>query len=110
MPFPTPGSKCPDTKLEIKMTEPITLTLTLEELKLIDKYVEYGEETKELFDKVKQAYPLPPSPTEEAYKEWWGQYPELETDSKYDDMRWQGFQAGYELAQVKYGCSELPDE
>jgi hypothetical protein len=35
------------------------------------------------------------SPVEEAYKEWWGQYPELETDSEYDDMRWQGFQAGY---------------
>ena len=59
IPFPTPGTKCPDTKLEIKMTEPITLTLTLEELKLLDKYVEYGEETKELFDKVKQAYPQP---------------------------------------------------
>ena len=55
----TPGTKCPETKLEIKMTEPITLTLTLEELKLLDKYVEYGEETKELFDKVKQAYPQP---------------------------------------------------
>jgi hypothetical protein len=50
------------------------------------------------------------SPVEEAYKEWWGQYPELETDSKYDDMRWQGFQAGYELAQVKDGCPEPPDE
>ena len=52
----------------------------------------------------------PRSPVEEAYKEWWGQYPELETDSKYDDMRWQGFQAGYELAQVKDGCPEPPDE
>jgi hypothetical protein len=52
----------------------------------------------------------PKSPVEEAFKEWWGQYPELETDSKYDDMRWQGFQAGYELAQVKDGCPEPPDE
>ena len=52
----------------------------------------------------------PKSPVEEAYKDWWGQYPELETDSKYDDMRWQGFQAGYELAQVKDGCPEPPDE
>jgi hypothetical protein len=54
----------------------------------------------------------PKSPVEEAYKEWWGQYPELETDSKYDDIRWQGFQAGYELAQVKDGCPEpyCPDE
>ena len=38
----------------------------------------------------------PKSPVAEAYKVWWGQYPELETDSEYDDMRWQGFQAGYE--------------
>jgi len=41
------------------MTDKITLNLTLEELKLLDKYVEYGEETKELFDKLKQAYPQP---------------------------------------------------
>ena len=41
------------------MTDKITLKLTIEELKLLDKYVEYGEETKELFDKVKQAYPQP---------------------------------------------------
>jgi len=39
------------------MTEKITLELTLEELKLIDKYVEYSEETKEVFDKIKNAYP-----------------------------------------------------
>lgn len=38
------------------------------------------------------------SPVEEAYKDWWGQYPELETDSKYDDMRWSGFQAGFQAA------------
>jgi hypothetical protein len=51
----------------------------------------------------------PKSPVEEAYKEWWGQYPELETDSKYDDMRWQGFQAGYELAQPKAVPVDDPD-
>ena len=49
-------------------------------------------------------------PVEELYKEWWGQYPELETDSKYDYIRWQGFRAGYELAQLKDGCPEPPDE
>ncbi len=40
----------------------------------------------------------PKSPVAEAYKDWWGQYPELETDSEYDDMRWQGFQAGFQAA------------
>ena len=38
------------------------------------------------------------SPVEEAYKDWWGQYPQLETDSEYDEMRWQGFQAGFQAA------------
>jgi hypothetical protein len=38
------------------------------------------------------------SPVEEAYKDWWGQYPELETDGDFDVTRWHGFQAGYEFA------------
>ena len=41
---PTPGTvgtKCPETKLEIKMTETFTLELTLDELHMLDKYVEY---------------------------------------------------------------------
>jgi len=38
------------------------------------------------------------SPVEKAYKDWWGQYPQLETDSEYDEMRWQGFQAGFHFA------------
>jgi len=80
------------------MTEPIKLNLTLEELKLIDKYVELNDDTQQLFNKIKSAYPSQKSPLEEAYKDWWGQYPELETDSKYDDTRWQGFQAGFHAA------------
>ena len=40
----------------------------------------------------------PKTPVEEAYKDWWGQYPELETDSEYDEMRWQGFRAGFHFA------------
>jgi hypothetical protein len=96
---PTLGTKCPETKLEIKMTEQkFTLELTLDELHMLDKYVEYCEETKEFFDKLKNAYPKPKSPVEEAYKDWWGQYPELETDSKYDDTRWKGFKAGFQAA------------
>ena len=39
------------------MTDKITLELTINELKLIDKYVEYNEETKEVFGKIKSAYP-----------------------------------------------------
>ena len=39
------------------MTDKITLELTLDELKLIDKHIEYNEETKSVFDKIKYAYP-----------------------------------------------------
>jgi hypothetical protein len=48
------------------------------------------------------------SPVEEAYKDWWGQYPELETDSEYDEMRWQGFRAGYHFAYEEKVVEEEP--
>ena len=37
----------------------ITLKLTLEELKIIDKFVELNDETRPLFDKIQNAYPEP---------------------------------------------------
>ena len=40
------------------MTE-ITLKLTFEELKALDKYVELNDETRPLFDKIRNAYPKP---------------------------------------------------
>ena len=40
------------------MTE-ITLKLTFEELKTLDKYVELNDETRPLFDKIRNAYPKP---------------------------------------------------
>ena len=39
------------------MTDKITLELTLDELKVIDKYVELNDETQSVFDKIKYAYP-----------------------------------------------------
>jgi len=41
------------------MTKTVTLNLTLEELKTLDKYVELNDETRPLFDKIKNAYPKP---------------------------------------------------
>jgi hypothetical protein len=40
------------------MTE-ITLKLTVDELKMIDKYVELKDETQPLFNKIRNAYPKP---------------------------------------------------
>jgi hypothetical protein len=39
------------------------------------------------------------SPVEEAYKDWWGEYPSTEKSiSETEDMRWAGFQAGFQAA------------
>jgi heat shock protein HslJ len=66
------------------------------------------------------------SPVEEAYKEWWGQYPAIKENGDEwddDDVRWDAFQMGYNASQepkkeqkwdvvresVKW-CEEHPDE
>ena len=67
-----------------KMTE---IEKVKAEIKMLEKKLSFLEELKKTKSSV-----------EEAYKDWWGDYPELETDSKYDDTRWAGFQAGYEFA------------
>ena len=41
------------------MTEKISLNLTIEELEIIDKYIELNDETRPLFDKIRNAYPKP---------------------------------------------------
>jgi hypothetical protein len=68
----------------------------------------------------------PKSPVEEAYKEWWGQYPTIKENGDEwddDDVRWDAFQMGYNASQepkkeqkwdvvresVKW-CEEHPDE
>ena len=69
------------------------------EIKVLEKKLSFLEE----LEKTK-------SPAEEAYKDWWGQYPELETDSQYDDTRWQGFQAGYEFAYAISTAKEVMEK
>jgi len=54
------------------------------QIKVLEKKLEELEKTK--------------SPVEEAYKDWWGHYPETGTWDGYDEKRWQGFQAGYYVA------------
>ena len=82
--------KCPSfresepVKYETPMTE-------LEELKAQIKVLEKKLSFLEELEKTK-------TPVEESYKDWCGQYPKLETDSKYDVTRWEGFQAGYNAA------------
>ncbi len=75
------------------MTE-IALNLTFEELEIIDKYVELNDDTRQLFDKIRSAYPK--SPVEAAYKKVYGQYPPTTPSvSNFEDNRWSAFQGGY---------------
>ena len=60
----------------------ITLNLTLEELKQIDKYVELNDETRPLFDKIKNAYPRPTT-LYDVIENWWS---DIFTVSSTDDM------------------------
>ena len=76
------------------MTNTITLKLTFEELEQIDKYIELNEDTRQLFDKIRSAYPK--SPVETAYKRVYGEYPPTTPSvSNYEDNRWSAFQSGY---------------
>jgi hypothetical protein len=52
------------------MTDKITLELTLDELKLIDKYVELNDETRSVFHKIRDAYPTPKTLTDIIWI-WW---------------------------------------
>ena len=75
------------------MTEQkITLELTLDELQLLDKYVEKTDDTYSVLMKIKDAYPSQKSPAEEAYKEIYGDYP-------MGEPFWIVFKKGYEAAE-----------
>ena len=75
------------------MTE-ITLKLTFEELEQIDKYLELTDSTRQLFDKIRSAYPK--SPVEVAYKRVFGDYPPTTPSvHNFDDNQWFAFQKGY---------------
>ena len=76
------------------MTEKISLNLTLEELEIIDKYIELNDDTRQLFDKIRSAYPK--SPVEVAYKRVFGEYPPTDPSvHNFDDNQWFAFQKGY---------------
>ena len=76
------------------MTEQISLNLTIEELEIIDKYIELNDDTRQLFDKIRSAYPK--SPVEVAYKRVYSWYPPTTPSvSNYEGNRWFAFQKGY---------------
>jgi hypothetical protein len=68
------------------------------EIKMLEKKLSFLEE----LEKTK-------SPVEEAYKDWWGEYPGTENWTS-DATRWQGFQAGYEFAYAISTAKEVMEK
>ena len=89
------------------MTEKILLEITLEELEIIDKYIELTDSTRQLFDKIQKAYPR--SPVETAYKRVFSEYPPTDPSvHNFDDNQWFAFHRGYSCG---YGdCLEKSNE
>jgi hypothetical protein len=68
------------------------------QIKVLEKKLSFLEE----LEKTK-------SPVEEAYKDWWGEYPGTENWTS-DATRWQGFQAGYEFAYAISTAKEVMEK
>jgi hypothetical protein len=81
---PTVGTKCPETKLELKkMTE---IEKVKGEIKVLQAKLALLEEMEK-------------TSIQRAYKDWWGEYPKTGLWTNYDETRWVGFQGGYEAHQ-----------
>ena len=91
----TIGTKCPETKLEIKMTETDISRVLIEG----DYATIMGIRYKRMED--------PKSPVEEAYKDWCGEYP---SGSPSEDARWDAFLNGYWVTQPKAVPVEEPSK
>ena len=93
-------------KKGVSVTHPVPTLVMVEDAEterlLEGLYYNYIQVKKEKEQRTK-------SPVEECYKDWWGQYPELETDGEFDVTRWHGFRAGYHFAYEE-NVSETPQE
>ena len=89
---PTSGTKCPETKLEIKMTETDISKVLIEG----DYATIMGVKYKRMEE--------PKSPVEEAYKDWCGEYP---SGGPSEVAKWGAFLAGYWVTQPKLFFQEL---
>ena len=95
--FPNLGTKCPETQLEIKMTETD-----------ISKVLIEGDYATIMGVKYKRVEE-PKTPVEEAYKEVFGKYPETGSDAtKFDIQSWNIFRYGWNAAKED-GVVDEPD-
>jgi len=92
-----PGTVAPKTQLHIKMDEPVKYETPMTEIEELKAQIKVLEKKLSFLEELEQTK----SPVEEAYKDWWGEYPKTVTASNTDDARWFGFQAGYNAAYAE---------
>jgi hypothetical protein len=90
------GTVAPKTKLHIKMDEPVQyetpMTENKEEIEKVKAQIKVLEKKLSFLEELEKTK----SPAEEAYNEWYGEYP---TNTWQGDVnRWDAFQAGYNAA------------
>ena len=87
--------KCPTFRESV----PVQYETPMTDKELIEIEIAYFQEQIKVKQKKLKELEQTKSPVEEAYKDWWGEYPETGTTaSNTDDARWLGFTAGYHLA------------
>ena len=90
------GTVAPKTQLHIKMDEPVQyetpMTVNEEEIEKVKAQIKVLEKKLSFLEELEKTK----SPVEEAYNEWYGEYP---TNTWQGDVnRWDAFQAGYNAA------------
>mgnify|MGYP000017293180 CR=1 FL=1 len=90
------GTVAPKTQLHIKMDEPVQYETPMTDKELIEIEIAYFQEQIKVKQKKLKELEQTKSPVEEAYNEWYGEYP---TNTWQGDVnRWDAFQAGYNAA------------
>jgi len=90
------GTVAPKTQLHIKMDEPVQYETPMTDKELIEIEIAYFQEQIKVKQKKLKELEQTKTPCEEAYNEWYGEYP---TNTWQGDVnRWDAFQAGYNAA------------
>ena len=90
------GTKTPKTQLHIKMDESVQyetpMTKNEEEIEKVKAQIKVLEKKLSFLEELEKTK----SPVEEAYKDWWGEYPS--NTWQCDVARWEAFKMGYNAA------------
>ena len=98
------GTVAPKTQLHIK-DEPVKYETPMTEIEDIEAQIKVLQSKLEFYKELEQTK----TPCEEAYKNWWGEYPS--NTWQCDVTRWEAFKMGYNAAyEEKVAEEPIPEE